>query len=146
KSLVVPDAHKSLGTVYYALPGRDVQVSFSSKAPLENIEGNSASVIGYAVAGKDDQAKLQAGEWHLPVKSLDTGNKTRNGHLAGEAWLDAAKNPDVVFQLKEVADIQPGKAEGDSKAFTVTLKGDMTIHGITKPITIPDSTLTFRKA
>jgi polyisoprenoid-binding protein YceI len=147
KSLVVPEAHKSLGTLYYALPGRDVQVSFSSKAPVENIDGNSNGVIGYAVAGKDaDPAALQAGEWHLPVKSMHTGIKMRDGHLAGEAWLDADKNPDIVFQLKEVTDITPGKAEGDTRAFTATLKGDMTIHGVTNPISIPDSTITFRKA
>lgn len=151
KSLVIPDATKALGTVYYALPERDVQISFSSKAPIENIDGNSNAVIGYAVAGKDDQpAQLQAGEWHLPVKSMHTGIKMRDGHLAGEAWLDAAKNPDIVFQLKEVADIKPGpnagKPEGDTKAFTATLKGDMTVHGVTKPIEIPDSTITFRKA
>lgn len=147
KSLIVSDAHKALGAVYYALPERDVQVSFSSKAPAENIDGNSHGVIGYAVAGKDgDPAHLQAGEWHLPVTSMHTGIKMRDSHLAGEAWLDAAKFPDVIFQLKEVADIAPGKAEGDTTPFTATLKGEMTIHGVTKAIEIPGSTITFRKA
>lgn len=147
KSLVVPDAQKSLGTVYHALPDRDVQVSFDSKAPAENIEGNSSGVIGFAVAGKDDNpAALQAGEWRLPVKSLKTGISMRDNHLQGEMWLNAAKNPAIVFQLKEVADIKPGKSEGDIASYTATLKGDMTINGVTREVSYPDSTITFRKA
>jgi polyisoprenoid-binding protein YceI len=146
KSLVVPDAHKGLGTVYHALPDRDVQVSFSSKAPVENIDGNSNGIIGYVVAGKDeDPAKLPAGEWHLPVSSLRTGIKLRDEHLRGENWIDAAKHPDIVFQLKEVTDIAEGKTEGDARSYTATLTGDMTIRGVTKPISITDATITFRK-
>jgi polyisoprenoid-binding protein YceI len=146
KSLIVPDAHKGLGMVYYALPDRDVQVSFSSKAPVENIDGNSNSIIGYVIAGKDeDPAKLPAGEWHLPVTSLRTGIKLRDEHLRGENWIDAAKHPDIVFQLKEVTDIAEGKTEGDARSYTATLAGDMTIRGVTKPISITDATITFRK-
>src|SRR5258706_10551332 len=62
KSLVVPDPQKELGTIYYALPGRDVQVTFNSKAPIEEIKGTSGSVIGYVISPKvGDPAALVAG-------------------------------------------------------------------------------------
>jgi polyisoprenoid-binding protein YceI len=144
KSLVVPEKLAKAGAVYHALPDKDRQVFFTSTAPAETIEGTSNKVIGFVVAGpKDNPAALKGGEWHLPVKSIKTGNTTRDGHLAGEPWLNAAKYPDVVFQLDEVKDIKPGKSDDKSKTFTGTLVGKMTIHGVTKLITIPDSTITF---
>jgi polyisoprenoid-binding protein YceI len=96
-------------------------------------------VIGYCIAGKENPAALQGGEWHLPVKSLRTGRGPMDGHLAGKQWLDAESNPDIIFALKSVKDL---KAEGEGKkSWTGTLEGDMTIHGVTKPITIKDATI-----
>jgi polyisoprenoid-binding protein YceI len=143
KSLVVPEGVKSKGTVYHALPGRERMVYFSSDAPIEKIKGQSNTIIGYAIAGKDNPAQLQAGEWHLPVASLKTGNGTRDKHLQGEPWLDAGKNPNIVFQLKEVKDLKPAKDAGKDggKTYSATLVGDMTIHGVTKPLTVTDATI-----
>jgi len=144
KSLVVPEKLAKAGTVYHALPDKDRQVFFTSTAPAENIEGTSNKVIGFVVAGpKDNPAALKGGEWHLPVKSIKTGNTTRDGHLAGEAWLNAAKHPDIIFQLEDVKDIKPGKSDDKSKTFTGTLVGKMTVHGLTRSITVPDTSITF---
>jgi polyisoprenoid-binding protein YceI len=139
KSLVVPDAAKAKGTVYHALPGRERMMYFSSDAPVEKIKGQSSTIIGYAIAGKDNPAQLQGGEWHLPVTSIRTGNGTRDKHLQGEPWLDAAKSPNIVFQLKEVKDLKPAKEGG--KTYSATLVGEMTVHGVTKPLTVTDATI-----
>jgi polyisoprenoid-binding protein YceI len=139
KSLVVPEAEKARGAVYHALPGRERMVYFTSDAPMEKIKGQSNTIIGYAIAGKDNPAQLQGGEWHLPVASIRTGNGTRDKHLQGEPWLDAGKNPSIVFQLKEVKDLKPAKEGG--KTYSATLVGDMTIHGVTKPLTVTDATI-----
>jgi polyisoprenoid-binding protein YceI len=139
KSLVVPEAEQARGAVYYALPGRERMMYFSSDAPVEKIKGQSSTIIGYAIAGKDNPAQLQSGEWHLPVESIRTGNRTRDGHLQGAPWLDAAKNPSIIFQLKEVKDLKPAKEGG--KTFSATLVGEMTIHGVTRPLTIADATI-----
>jgi polyisoprenoid-binding protein YceI len=139
KSLVVPEAAKTKGAVYHALPGRERMVYFTSDAPMEKIKGQSDQIIGYAVAGKDNPAELQGGEWHLPVASLRTGNATRDKHLQGEPWLNAAANPNIVFQLKEVKDLKPAKEGG--KTYSATLIGDMTIHGVTRPLTVTDATI-----
>jgi polyisoprenoid-binding protein YceI len=144
QGLQIPAELAKQGTVYHTVSGSERQVNFTSNAPGEKIVGNSNAVFGYAVAGpKDAPAALKGGEWHLPVTSMDTNNKMRNGHLASDAWLDAAKYPDVIFKLKEVKDIKDaGKEKGSS--FSATLVGDMTIHGVTKAMTIPDATISFK--
>ncbi len=146
KSLVVPDKLAKAGTVYHAMPGKDKQISFTSKAS-ETIEGQSNRVIGFAVAGPTDSpAALKGGEWHLPVDSLRTGNPAQEKHLAGADWLDAPKNPNIVFRITEVKEVKAGAADDKSKSYTATLVGKMSLHGVTKDLTIPNSTITFRKA
>ncbi len=144
-AFTVPADAKTKGTVYYCLAGMERQATFHSDTPVEQIDGYSSTVVGYAVAGpKDAPAKLAAGEWHMPVTSVDTGNGMRNGHMASEGWLDAAKHPEIVFKLKEVKDIQnaPSPSPGVT-AYACTLVGDMTIHGVTKPMSIASAKVSF---
>jgi len=144
--LIPHEAHKGKGTMYYALPGRERQIFFESDAPLEKIKGRSNRVIGYAVAPTDGGAVLAGGEWHLPPDSLKTGIKLRDEHLAGKDWLDAESYPHIVFQLTEVRDAELVKQTDDFRTYSVTLVGDMTIHGVTKQMVISDSRVTFLKA
>ncbi len=142
KSLLVPKDQASLGTVFHALADRDTQMHFVSKAPVETIEGNSNRTIGYAVVRADD--RLIAGEWHLPVNSIDTGNKTRNKHLTKREWLNAKKNPYIIFKILEVKDQKLAKEGEGFKTYSATLVGEFTIHGVTNKKTIPNATLSFR--
>lgn len=146
KTLVVPAAEQSKGTVYYALTDRDRQVYFESNAPLENIKGQSNKVIGFAVASSATPGALAAGEWRLPVTSMKTGIDLRDEHLASEDWLNAKANPDVIFKVKETKDIKEIKKTDAFASYTATLVGDLTLHGVTKPVTIPGSTITMLKA
>lgn len=147
KSLVIPEAEKSKGTLYYALPGKERLIRFVSDAPFEKINGVSNTVIGYAIAGpKDQPAQLRGGEWHLPVASLRTQNPTRDEHLRSADWLDAAKFPNIVFRLTGVTDVkEQSTSDLKLKSFTATLAGEMTIHGVTKPISVPNATIRFRE-
>lgn len=144
KTLEVPPDLARRGTVYYALPGRDRQIFFESDAPVEDINGQSNQVIGFAVAGSPgNRAELVGGEWHLPVRSIDTGIPLRNKHLAGPDWLDAENHPNIVFQLNEVRNIRLKKRTDRFETYGLTLVGDMTIHGVTKELVIPNATVTF---
>jgi len=142
----VPEDQKKLGTSYHTMVmAGQKQVTFTSKAHNATFEGYSAGVLGYAVAGpKENPADLKAGAWVLPVKSLDTGNKTKNRNLTKPEWLDAEKAPDLVFVLKSVKDIVPHKAGGGSAtSYKATLVGELSMRGVTKEITIPDTILGF---
>lgn len=147
KSFPVPSNVAKLGTVYYSISGKQRQLSFTSDAPAEKINGNSSSVIGYCVTGpKDKPAELQAGEWRMPVASVSTGIPLRDKHLTEANWFDAANHPNIVFKLKSISDVKEGPAGRDPtlKSYTATLKGDMTIKGVTKTIELPNTAIRFR--
>lgn len=151
KSLTIPADLSKLGTVYHTLVSDAKQITFSSvvKDPLGKevkFDGHSSSVVGYAVGGPaESPAALKAGAWLLAVKSLDTGNKLRDKHIAAEDWLGAANNPDIIFVLKEVKDIKPHKESPSGKSYLGTLVGTMTVRGTSKELSIPDATLGFIK-
>jgi len=133
--LVVPETHAELGTVFHALKGKDAQVTFTSDAPLEYIKGTSNDVIGYAVAGEG--GALLAGEFHLPIDTLETGIPMRDEHLQGERWLHAASYPNVIFQIAETTNVKLAKSSDAFTTYDVTLVGDMTIKGVTREMSIP---------
>ena len=142
-SLVVPSEHREMGTVYHVLPGKDAQVTFISDAPLEHIKGVSNQVVGYVVAGPDGSpAELQAGEFLLPIASLDTGIPLRDEHMQGERWLNAESYPDIAFSVSETTGVAVAKRGEGYTTYSVTLVGDMTIKGVTKEMKVP-ARLTF---
>jgi polyisoprenoid-binding protein YceI len=63
----------------------------------------------------------------VEVGSLQAGNPAREEHLTGERWLNAAKNPTMTFKSTKVV------KTGDT---TAKVTGDMTIMGVTQPVTL----------
>ena len=139
-SLVVPSEHAEAGTVYHVLPGKDAQVTFTSDAPLEHIKGVSNKVVGYVVAGEG--GKVLAGEFLLPIASLDTGIPLRDEHMQGERWLNAGSFPDISFSVKETTGVAVAKRGEGYTTYSVTLVGDMSIKGETREMKVP-ARLTF---
>ena len=143
KTLVAPEDLQAKGTVYYAITDKDRQIYFESNAPLENIKGQSNDVIGYAVLSPNHPGTLVAGEWHLPVESMKTGIELRDEHLAGKDWLDAASHPNIIVQVRELKDVTETKRSAAFTAYTGTVVADLTLHGVTRTIEIPKSTVTL---
>ena len=59
--------------------------------------------------------------------SIDTRVEARNNHLKSADFFDAAKYPELTFKSISF------KKQGEN---TYKLSGDLTIHGITKPVTM----------
>ncbi|MBN1205101.1 MAG: YceI family protein [Myxococcaceae bacterium] len=100
-------------------------IAFVLDAPLEVINGLSNEVKGTVVV-KEGKA---SGKFTLPVKSIKTGNETRDGHLQNDRWLDAAKFPEIILEFKDVAlpaALEPGKP------LKVQARGRFTVHGVTR--------------
>jgi len=142
KTLVVPSADQAKGTVYYALTARDRQIYFESNAPLEDIKGQSNKVIGYAVLSQIRPGTIVAGEWHLPVSSMKTGIELRDEHLVGEDWLDAESHPNIIVQVRELKNAGQTKSSAAFSSYSGTIVADLTLHGVTRTIEIPESTVT----
>lgn len=69
----------------------------------------------------------------INVPSIDTRIKKRDDHLRSAEFFDAQKFPQITFKSRSVK--QTGPQSGD-------ILGDLTIHGVTKPITLHVKLLT----
>ncbi len=63
----------------------------------------------------------------IQASSIDTQNEKRDGHLQSPDFFDVAKYPTITFKSKSVK--RTGEDSGD-------IVGDLTMHGVTKEITL----------
>lgn len=75
----------------------------------------------------DKAARTGAVDLVIDMKSVDTGHSTFNEHIQNEDFLDTAKFPTATFKSTKV------NFKGDKPA---TIDGDLTIKGVTKPVTL----------
>jgi polyisoprenoid-binding protein YceI len=113
------------------------QTTFFSTTPLEDITGLSGGVQGSVTFNISDLKTLK-GKLTVPVASIKTGIDLRDEHMRDAGWLDAAKYPDVSFEIKKVSDV---KVVADNK-ITAKVIGSYTMRGVTKEVTA-DATLTY---
>jgi polyisoprenoid-binding protein YceI len=69
----------------------------------------------------------------IDVRSIDTRIKKRDDHLRSAEFFNVDKYPQITFKSRGVK--QTGPQSGD-------ILGDLTIHGVTKPITLHVKLLT----
>ena len=63
----------------------------------------------------------------IKVDSVAVQSAKLQDELKGDQWLDAAKFPDATFKSTKVS---------KTGADTATVVGDLTLHGVTKPVTL----------
>ena len=75
----------------------------------------------------DKAAKQAEVDVTIDMNSVDTGVEVFNGHIKGADFLDTAQFPTATFKSTKVI------FEGDKP---VSIEGNLTIKGITKPVTL----------
>jgi polyisoprenoid-binding protein YceI len=75
----------------------------------------------------DAAAKTASVDLVIDTKSVDTGSELFNGHIQGADFLDTAQYPTATFRSNSA------KFDGDKP---VSITGDLTLKGITKPVTL----------
>ena len=75
----------------------------------------------------DREAKTGSVDVVIDTKYVDTGFDVFNGHIQGEDFLSTEKFPTATFKSTKV------RFEGDKP---VAVEGDLTIKGVTKPVTL----------
>ncbi len=63
----------------------------------------------------------------IQVRSIDTRIKKRDDHLRSPEFFNVAQYPEITFKSRSVK--QTGQQSGD-------IVGDLTMHGVTKPVTL----------
>ena len=76
-----------------------------------------------------DPDNIEAAKVNVEIEtdSLDMNNETWDSHLSGDKWFNIKKYPKMTFKSTSV------KKTGDK---TMDITGDLTILGVTKPVTL----------
>lgn len=102
------------------------EVTFKVKhMMITNVTGLLTDYTVEALSEGDDFSKAEV-TFTGKLNSINTGNEQRDGHLRSADFFDVEKNPDVTFKSSNCS------KDGDD----IKLKGNLTIKGITKPITL----------
>ena len=78
------------------------------------------------VSGDPRNPAAASMEITIDAASIDTGNADRDKDLRSDNFFDVAKYPTIVFKSKRIA------KQGDG----LSIVGDLTMHGITKEVTL----------
>ena len=92
---------------------------------ITTVKGRFAELTGTIVADETNIAGSSV-EATLQAASLDTRSEQRDAHLRSPDFLDVENYPEVTFKSTAIS--------GTKQSFTVT--GDLTIRGVTRPITL----------
>jgi polyisoprenoid-binding protein YceI len=93
---------------------------------ISNVKGTFTGLTGTLTEHTGDSS-LSSVEASFDVSTVNTHDAQRDGHLKSADFFDAEKYPTMTFKSTKVE--QKGEAE-----YRVT--GDLTIHGVTKPVTL----------
>lgn len=104
----------------WTLDASHTSASFTIRhAGISKVRGSFGEIEGSLVVGADQDLAFTA---VLKTASISTGNADRDSHLLSADFFDAEKHPEITFVSTTL--------EGS------TLTGDLTISGVTKPVTL----------
>ena len=109
----------------YTFDKNHTRLSFSAfHLGISHIEGNFGIFNATFISTKEDFSDARI-EMTAEVKSINTGVEMRDNDLKSPKWFDADKYPALTF-----SSISFNKISGKN----YKLKGNIIIHGVTKPI------------
>lgn len=93
---------------------------------LSDVEGQFKDFDATITSSKDDFSDAKF-DFSAQAASVDTDNEKRDGHLKSEDFFDVAKHPAITFK-------STGITKAGANKFKVA--GNLTLHGVTKPVTL----------
>jgi polyisoprenoid-binding protein YceI len=110
----------------YDIDGSHSRVGFSVRHMMvSTVRGEFKKFTGTAFIDEKNPAASKI-SLDADVASIDTGEPKRDAHLKSPDFFDAGKFPKLTFASTSVARSAAG----------YSVKGDLTIHGVTKPVTL----------
>lgn len=93
---------------------------------ISNVNGNFNDFDGALNFDPAHPEKLEVMA-NIAAKSIDTNNPKRDDHLRGADFFDVTKFPALRFVSKKVKNFKKNKGQ---------MEGDLTLHGVTKPVVL----------
>ncbi|HEX3530345.1 MAG TPA: YceI family protein [Thermoanaerobaculia bacterium] len=128
--LALPVLAAAEPTVYKVDPDHS-GVGFSIRHFVSNVPGRFNDFEG-TIRYDPQSPSTSSVELSVRTTSIDTGNNDRDEHLRSADFFDAQKFPALTFTSTGVT---------LKDAHTLEVTGDLTLHGVTRQITIPVQTL-----
>ena len=125
-SLLLP-ALAAAEPVVYKVDTDHSGVGFTIRHFVSNVPGRFRDFDGVIKYDKQNPAASSV-EFTVKAASIDTSNNDRDEHLRNEDFFDVKKFPTLTFTSTKVA---------AKDADTLDVTGNLTMHGVTKQVTIP---------
>lgn len=93
---------------------------------ISEVEGNFSDFDGSVVSTETDFSDAQI-QFTIDVGSIDTDSESRDEHLLNEDFFDVTNFPTINFTSSSMEKVSENKYK---------LTGDLTMHGVTKEITL----------
>ncbi|WP_426450256.1 YceI family protein [Paenibacillus sp. S-38] len=114
------------------------KVYFSVTTSKETVNFESGEVQGQWTLDVADPSK-NAASASLEIAKVQSGNATRDSHVAGEKFLNAAAFPKAEFKAKSFEGLPKEWKDGEKVSFT--LPGTLTVKGVSKDVTFKTDAL-----
>lgn len=112
--------------VYQIDPARSVAEFAATHLMVNTVKGQFSGITGTLVYDPQNPATAKI-EATVDVRTINTNQAKRDAHLKSSDFFDVEKFPTMRFVSKRVMPASPGKLK---------LLGDLTIHGITREVTM----------
>lgn len=91
---------------------------------ISTVKGHFKTFTGEGETNAD--GKLTSAALSIDAASLSTNVDARDAHLRSADFFDSEKYPKITFKSTKI----------DQKGTDITITGDLTMHGVTKPVTL----------
>src|SRR6266404_9077691 len=124
--LLVALSSASLASETYRFDESRSRIGFTVHQFLGTTHGKFAKFDGKIDIDREHPEKSSVTA-RIDVRSIDTGIVKRDNHLRSPEFFNVERFPEIIFKSRGVK--QTGPQSGD-------ILGDLTMHGVTKPITL----------
>jgi len=104
---------------------------FKLDAPLEAINGSASGISGTVTYDAANPGATK-GKIVIAADTLQLPNPMMKEHLQSGQWLDVKQFPTITFEAKKLENVK-----ADSGNCTASASGTLTIHGVSKEVTVP---------
>ena len=133
--LLAVSVSPALAADVYTVDKVHSETGFQIRHMMSKVRGRFGDFSG-TIKAEPGKPEASSVEFTIKATSINTDNENRDKDLRSANFFDVAKYPDITFKSAKIA------AKGQDK-YDVT--GTLSMHGVSKEITLPVSFLGFGK-